>query len=247
VRFGSQDFGPDYRTSGLLVRDLDHDGRLEAIVLATHIPYSPSVAVLLDGSTGEVRGQYWHWGYLSAVLAFDVDGDGLDEVYLGGQNNAYGLASLAVLGLRAFDGHGPVPDSLRPQMKAANHRAYLLFPRSPLAEFSSELRNSVSSVIPGANGQVVVDVSEYLPDRPVSLHFVFDGSFRSARVVVTDYFRTVAQQLVRNGRLAQGRAEEFVTGLEGAVLFWDGKRFRESVDIASEMGNEPMARGGAKK
>jgi hypothetical protein len=247
ARFGSGDFSPTYRTSSILVRDLDGDGRLEVVVLATHVPFSPSVAVLLAGSTGDVLGRYWHWGYLTAVIGSDADGDGVEEIYLGGQSNAFGLASLAVLDLRALDGHGPVPDSLRPQIKASNHKAYLLFPRSPLAIFSSELRNSVGSISSGASGEVVVEVLEHLPDRPVSLHFIVDRSFASDRVVATDYFKTVIQQMVRDRRLTMVDTEASVSELGRDVLFWDGRGFRRAVQGASERVGGPMGRGGVNR
>lgn len=92
---------------------------------------------LLD-KDGHVVSSYYHFGWLWAMGVMDLDGDGYDEVLLGGVNNAYGgLANstysmtLVVLDSRKLQGQGPVPpqDGRRlVDLTSGNERAVLFFP-----------------------------------------------------------------------------------------------------------------------
>jgi len=60
----------------------------------------PSRVVFVDGRDGDVLGEYWHPGYLTSQDLADVDGDGENEILLGGINNpgdGLGHAALAIL------------------------------------------------------------------------------------------------------------------------------------------------------
>lgn len=100
-------------------------------------PTSMFVVELLRAD-GSLVGEYYHPGWLWSVLAQDLDGDGTDEVLLGGVNNAYGSQTrgrypmtLVVLDARRIDGQGPAPpDDERHfnQMTTGAERAVLLLP-----------------------------------------------------------------------------------------------------------------------
>src|SRR5262249_24887572 len=51
---------------------------------------------LLDGR-GRLLGEYWHHGHLSSMALADLEGDGSEDVLLGGVNNLFGQATLVLL------------------------------------------------------------------------------------------------------------------------------------------------------
>jgi hypothetical protein len=91
--------------------------------------------------------RYLHHGWLEACMTHDVDGDGWDEIVLGGVNNAYAnefkySATLVVLDSRSVAGQGMVPRSessrLFEGISQGAERAVLLFPN--LAPYSDPNR-----------------------------------------------------------------------------------------------------------
>lgn len=86
-------FGPDHLTTlqfhcrHCLPADVDGDGVPELVVYFQHYRWFPA-CVCLVGRDGRIRGQYDHMGFLYAFHAEDLDGDGRQEVLVGGINNA---------------------------------------------------------------------------------------------------------------------------------------------------------------
>lgn len=83
------------------------------IVAGGHHAGSWVFELALYTADGRKVGEYLHPGWLSTMLIADVNGDGADEVVLGGVNNGFGDhdygATLVVLDSRQFGGQGPVP------------------------------------------------------------------------------------------------------------------------------------------
>jgi len=90
---------------------------------------------------GKRVGEYYHPGWLWAVETADLDGDGYDEILLGGVNNAYGIigngkhgTTLVVLDSKRVEGQGPVPagdDRVMAGLTSNNEKAVILFPDLP--------------------------------------------------------------------------------------------------------------------
>jgi hypothetical protein len=88
--------------------------------------------------SGKVVGEYYHPGWLWGADAADLDGDGNEEIILGGVNDAYGALpdfrypmTIVVLDSRRVAGEGPAPpDDLRhfEELTPGHERAVLLLP-----------------------------------------------------------------------------------------------------------------------
>lgn len=87
---------------------------------------------------GKVVGEYYHPGWLWSSTLKDIDGDGWEEILLGGVNNAFGAqpgathpVTMVVLDSRDVAGQGPAPpeDERHFQGLSAGHeKAVLFFP-----------------------------------------------------------------------------------------------------------------------
>jgi hypothetical protein len=127
LRFGERTF------TGFYVKwftpILDTDPPYVAVSLAN--VYFPSATLLLDPNDGREVSRYLHPGHIEHFARLDLDGDGAEELLLGGVNNpgeGLGLAALVALELPFPDPDPAVIDLFgRP---GGQETAYLLFPRS---------------------------------------------------------------------------------------------------------------------
>lgn len=109
------------------------------IVVGSHHPTSWPYQVALLTATGKVVSEYWHPGWLFALKIADIDGDGVEEVLLGGTNDSYTeateegrnyRATLVILDSRQMGGHGvvrPGDDRVVVGVPPAREKAVLLF------------------------------------------------------------------------------------------------------------------------
>lgn len=96
--------------AGLHVRDVSAlaTGPSDAVLLtvASHVSGSPT-RVQTWSTSGSAIGELWHYGHLPAFATWDSDGDGREEVVLGGTSEEMGEAVIIVLERGAFRGAGP--------------------------------------------------------------------------------------------------------------------------------------------
>jgi hypothetical protein len=75
------------------VVDLDHDGADEVVISYLHSPLYPSFTIFYDPAEDQARQIFVGSGHHRFLAACDLDGDGRDEVILGGINNVMGWYS----------------------------------------------------------------------------------------------------------------------------------------------------------
>jgi len=94
--------------------------------------YYPDQVVLLS-TDGRVLREYWHSGVLTQIALADVDGDGKNEIVLGGVNNGYRAATLIVLDPGGFSGasvEAVLPFTVKPNRNIwIDHTAKLAYTR----------------------------------------------------------------------------------------------------------------------
>jgi len=109
--------GEDYSQGQYTINLLDRlhaprpDGGLIVAGGGTHSPWTYEIAIYTAG--GRKVDAYLHPGWLSSIAIADLNGDGVDEIILGGMNSGYWEqgygATLAVLDSRRIAGQGSVP------------------------------------------------------------------------------------------------------------------------------------------
>lgn len=148
-------FEPFYQ--GEVPRWLESKAGSFILNIASHSTWYPSQVTLLDPRTGKTLIEYWHPGRTQAVELTDLDGDGGEELYLGGINNpGYGTGHpfLAVLPLPKPGETLPVSENFfhegNPQEKN-----YLLFPRLDVFE-AQEFGGNVRRIEAQGQGRLMI-------------------------------------------------------------------------------------------
>lgn len=234
VTIGGVPYSDDYVFYQIVYEEYA-DGSSEVLALASHRPWFPNVLVRLDARTGVLKSEYWHHGMLPYYVQKDLDGDGVEELLLGGQNNRLMQASLAVFDPRKVKGHGPAPPGLAPEgVAAGTEKYYLLFPASDLKKYWSDITNEVSGVKIMEDGLIQVIVSERVP-FPVKkeslspyggqLYFYFDSSMQCVRVRPSDGFSGLHARYRSEGLINSELNDAYFENLRRGIRYWDGEKF----------------------
>jgi hypothetical protein len=226
VRIGGVEFSDNFKNLFLLAGDFDRDGDFDILVGATHEPWYPFVIVRLRGSDGSFVSEYWHNGATPYVVREDLDGDGLEELLLAGQNNRLGMACLLVLDPRSIEGSGPAPKGF--ELEGAlpgKEKFYLLFPQTDLIARASDITNRAFNINVRANGQIEMIVMEPLDDHRAEVYYYLERDMKCVRVGVSDHFAAVHQRLEREGVLKRPVDSKYLEEVRTGIKYWDGSRF----------------------
>jgi hypothetical protein len=200
--------------------------------------YLPSKLFEIDPRTGKDLQAYWVPGAINTALAMDIDHDGKKELLIGGCNDAWNRASLAILDPSDINGHAPVQGDYTPQnCPPAHEKYYLLFPYTEYGQLLSPMvpTNYLTKLYAQNNGAFTAVVEEVVNDTsdskfqgtihysispaesPVgvmNIHLLFDNPFIKGHEV-----------LEREGKLKDKIGIEYAEKLIHEILFWDGEKF----------------------
>lgn len=200
VRSATESFPKPYSVYAFAPIHLKREGETAIVVSSLHIPWYPCQIALLSSKDGHILRQYWHSGYLTQLVIQDFDGDGQDDICLGGQNNAYDAATLVVLDPYTMDG-ASVEDNPKNQLlgfSAGSEKARLLFPRSCM-NLKFEKRNTVSSLV--TNGQDLTVAVQETSSRPVGTVYKFDHALNLINCQFDDVFPKYHAELEVSGMI----------------------------------------------
>lgn len=204
VRTNAATYDPPFKSRGITVLRGFPDGRPRILVLAFHHLYHPSQLLLLDAQ-GNVLGDYWHSGHVTAVALYDLNHDGHPELLIAGVNQAQKVAEFLVLDPLNMNGASAEqnPNYQILDMPQGPELARALFSRTPLNQLGSTY--NMPHGIYGKAHSILVDVSESPGvGRPnVSITYELDSRLNVLRVSPSDYFNAVQQANVREGKLSK--------------------------------------------
>jgi hypothetical protein len=181
---GHQYSGPFFvNLIGILKQARKDGGR---IVVGSHHMYDWPYQLALLSAEGKVVSEYWHAGWFFDMNIVDFDGDGIEEVLLGGVNDSYAdvvedgrnyRATFVVLGSRQMGGSGvvrPGDDKVVDGIPPAQERAVLVF-RALTATGDANRFYGASGLEVFADGHIdVVLKPSNLPHEPFA-YFDFDS------------------------------------------------------------------------
>lgn len=194
------------------------DGRGESFiaVAAVHRPYSPTQVTILDANADPI-GEYWHFGYVLAMFAADMDADGVDEIVLGGVNNAtsdpaaarrHGARQQAFLALIEHDidgAIGPGPTEVPAHLKRGREIAYLTLPNPSVFDVEG-FGTAVWQLRPFAGGFYADVVAS--DQRTPGLVYEFARPFEFVRLTLQQPHEALHEQMLSEGRVTVSIDEE---------------------------------------
>ena len=193
-------FAPPYVVQQFAVVPVRNNSFKAVLVNSYHHLFYPDQVALLPAQ-GEVIREYWHSGRLDRLEVADGDGDGINEIYLGGISNAHRAATLVVLDPESFGGASleQVTDYQLQGFAPGKERARVLFQRSCLNKRLQKY-NGVEDlwVQPG---QITVVVGERADRKYASVWYRFTGDLKLKEVVLLSNFRSHHVELEAAGIL----------------------------------------------
>jgi hypothetical protein len=196
-----ESFPPPYRPTAFAVIQPEPNAPKQIVVTSHHNLYYPDQVAVLD-SSGRLLREYWHSGWIEALAAADLDGDGVPELYLGGISNSHRQAVLVVLDPRRLGGASH-EDNLDYQLTGFGppvETARVLFPRS-CANRLSQPQNLVRQFFLSERELSVAVEEEYVPQPGPVVFWHFDAALHFSRVVLSDHFKSRHRELELTGAI----------------------------------------------
>jgi len=223
VRFGNKTYNDEFRIAHISVRDLDKDGQKEILQIGFHWDFP--VCVQVSDAAGKILGRYWHVGQLDVVTYKDLDGDGVEEILLGGQNNEYQNAVLVVLDFRFLRGCSPQssnsiyhPDSL----SSGAERYYLKFPHTEFVKLGA--RDQVKEIQKLKDGILIVVGNAYPPSnsKMTFVHGLVYYELDNTLALITDPTFGDSYGMLLNDQFNMS-SHELNMAHYSEILYWDGE------------------------
>lgn len=230
-------FGKDQYTKNGAWRVLSHftvrissESRPRTYVVFEQKPYWPGKVMEIDPLDGGTLQEYWHAGHFTADLLYDVDGDGSEEILLGGINNFYNRAFLAVLDPADLAGHSPLPAGFKPEgLDAAREKYYFLFPRTDLSLAVAGSRyNSVAEMsrLQPEGFNFITDEALGGPENVYGgIIYSFGPDMVLNNIIATDPFIRGHNKYSSEGLLTAIIDDEYYTEVRDSILQWNENTF----------------------
>ncbi len=216
LRFGGHTYSGDYIISGLEPLDIDGDGLLEILMITGHQPHSPSELVVL-GSRGEVRGEFYNWGRILDIACADFNADGKTDLLIGGMNDEYGKGFIAVFDSALINGSSPQSEKYACQnCVPGSEKYYILFPRTDVDKILKPDKIALDEIHLLNNERVELQM------MISHIFFELDYRFRVQDVKGSDYFRNQHRELKAAGKISSVLDDAYYEALKKGLLYWDG-------------------------
>jgi hypothetical protein len=201
VATSKEQFDPPFRTNGFRVVRLGVGKGFAVLSLAFHNLYYPFQVALLSPQ-GKVLREYWHSGHIPKVAVGDLDGDGKDEIYLGGVCNSRKEATLVALDSETMTGASHEEDADYQLLGFAPPRevARILLPVGRPARGLSPYNSATDVRL--THGEIAVTVYDApgLSTAPPPVnYFHFSAGFDLLRVSAADSYSLAMKLAGRDG------------------------------------------------
>lgn len=199
---------------------------IQLYVLANVETYGGTVMSTLNPQTGEVTSSLYHSGHYTTQFHYDMDGDGSDEIFLGGISS-YDKPFVMILKQPYL--MGVMPDYFSSGHKVpGNAWYYILIPNSKLGPIANVYQTGSVDVIKKfeKNGFVCYS-NDVFADKPINskrLLFSFDEEARIKFINYSTQYRMLYDEMLKKGKLNQEIASYLAT-LKDSIKYWDGDKF----------------------
>jgi DNA-binding winged helix-turn-helix (wHTH) protein len=167
---------PPYHPNSVVVMPGNRADDTRIVISSNHYLGQANQVAFLN-VRGQVIGEYWHPGHLLHLNQKDLDGDGRNELLLGGVNNGNRQATLVILDPLKIVGISTPQQVIEHRfelidMPASFEKAVVLFPRSCISKGQPYTRVTALDV---TSERIKVDVSEGV--NPQGFGFIYELDF----------------------------------------------------------------------
>ncbi len=216
--FGTKPYSWDYFTS-FEIHDIDGDGRKEIVLLAENISDFPTQLVILSDA-GRVQGQYWHSGRITVLSWADLDGDGRPELIIGGVNNEYKKAFLAVFDPRNLAGSSPNSGHYKsPSLSGGTEWTYVLLPWTEIDPYK-DIHVVLATIEILDNGRI-----RGMTTKTLVQYELDPRTLACLDVTLSNTFVVIHQDAVRNGQVKSTLDDAYREKLKKGFLYWTGREW----------------------
>ena len=191
---------PPFLIGAFLVAPLGKDRTKRVLVTSHHLARYPNQFVALS-SGGRVLGEYWHSGHFTHMDLADLDGDGAEEVLLGGISNGYQAATLVVLDPLNLGGASleENPEYQLEGLGPGKEKARLLFARTCINR-KFDMYNWVEDLAVQQHS-IKIGLKERLDFSRASVIYHLNRNLDLTDLVVSDRLKGLHRELESTGQL----------------------------------------------
>lgn len=208
----------DFCTRGFDTEDLDNDGYPEIILITNAATRFPTRICILN-HLGKSQGEYWNSGHLADFVAHDLNGDGIKELIVVGQNTEYKKGCVIVFDPFNMEGGSPQkePYFSSRELKTGTEKFYLLLPRTE-ADLLKSVTESAAVIHLLGN-----DLFKIRLDQS-SIYFYINHQFEPTNVVLGHRFEKLYLEYFREGKVDEIEDKQaYIQNLLNNALYWNGK------------------------
>lgn len=187
--------------------------------------YAPTKVIELDFSNGKILQEFYNSGGITTVTLFDLRGDGSQEIILGGINNAFKSAFIAVFDPDSVKGFSPSTDQYIPtefQKNTALH--YILLPTTNyLRAVGQTDYNLVEQFLISDEEKTI---TAYIQEAPggssevfAGILYNFDNELKIKGVVLADNFIARYNRLLKAGKVKEPLDSNYTKKLAEGVTY----------------------------
>jgi hypothetical protein len=199
-------------------------------VVACDESYGGALVSSLNPKTGQILSTIYHSGWISTEIHFDIDGDGDDEIILGG-SSSYDKPFLMVL-KSSENLQGVLPDYFNTQKNyiKGNAEYYILFSVSNLGKkvSVSESYNICELKKFRENGIMALTHEAITPDikyQGLELQYTFNNKLKIQYVASGADFSKAYREFLKKHIFKKPLDSTYWKAMKDSVLYWDGDKF----------------------
>ena len=207
-----------------------YNSRKTIVLIATNNSSFAGSVFMLDAQTGRrVGGTYWQSGHIAVGILHDYNGDGIQDVIVGGNDNGFENATLTAISIDRLEGMRSSTADY--EIRFRPHAEILFYFRFPPTDYAKHLGLRHN----GFNDYNLLVVHDYLQ------FFILEDYFEKAigytmryhlkekyfSPFMHDHFRVARDSLVAKGLLSPPYTDtkEYLALLKNQVLSWDGEKW----------------------
>ena len=220
-RFGEEIFSADYRIHGIDVCDLEGDGNLEIVIIASHRFFFPTQLAVLDAE-GHILGEYWNAGHLMDIAFVDLNEDGEMEILAAGLNNEYSTGCLVVFDWNRVKGSSPQgKDFLCQGCVKGGEKHYILFPRTDVDRLEKTVE-AIDMIYPLKTKQIAVKT------QWSAIYYIFNYNLELQDVHLSHLFKQKHRLAYFEGKIQSELDAEYEKRLAQGLLYFNGQAWSPS-------------------